>query len=170
MPPKFRTGLGYDSHRFVTGRPLVLGGVIIPFELGLEGHSDADALLHALADALLGAAGLRDIGHYFPDSDDKYKDIASTKILAEVFKKVVKEGYRIGNVDAVIIAERPKMEPHIPAMKAKIARILLLSEKSVSIKATSNEKMGFVGREEGLAALTTVLIYEDDGTDLSVDK
>jgi 2-C-methyl-D-erythritol 2,4-cyclodiphosphate synthase len=163
MKPDFRTGLGYDVHRFARNRTLVLGGVIIPFEMGLEGHSDADVLLHALADALLGAAALGDIGQHFPNSDESLKGAKSTLILAAVFEMVVKKGYLVGNVDAVIIAEEPKMSPHIPVMKEKISRILLIPEEAISIKATTNETMGFVGRKEGIAALANVLIYRDHG-------
>ncbi len=166
----FRVGSGYDSHRFIKGRPLVLGGVIIPCDYGLDGHSDADALLHAIADALLGAAGLSDIGTQFPDTDKRYKDIKSTLLLAEVFKKIVAKGYRVNNVDATIIAEEPKMAPHISIMKKKIARILLIDEDAISIKAKSNENMGFIGRREGIAVIAAVLIFKDNGTILTPDK
>ncbi len=166
----FRVGSGYDSHRFVKGRPLVLGGVIIPCDYGLDGHSDADVLLHALADALLGAAGLPDIGTQFPDTDDKYKDAKSTILLAEVFKMIVSRGYRVINIDTTIIAEEPKMAPHIPVMKKKIARIILIDEDAISIKAKSNESMGFIGRREGIAVMATVLIFKDDGTIITPDK
>lgn len=161
---KLKIGMGYDSHRFVTERPLVLGGVIIPYEYGLDGHSDADVLLHAIADAILGAAGLGDIGRHFPDTDPAYKDVKSTLLLAEVFKKIVAEGYRVGNVDSVIIAEQPKMSSHIPFMQGKIAKILLTPESDISIKATSNEGMGFIGRQEGIAVMATALLYKDHGT------
>ncbi len=170
MNPKIKVGIGYDSHRFVTGRPLILGGVIIPHKSGLDGHSDADVLLHAIADALLGAAGLGDIGTHFPDTDDKYKDAKSTMLLASVFEKVIKQGYIIGNVDSVIIAEAPKINPHIPVMRKKISKILLTDEQNISIKATSNEQMGFIGREEGIAVMATALLYKDDGTISSTDK
>ncbi|MEP0828221.1 MAG: 2-C-methyl-D-erythritol 2,4-cyclodiphosphate synthase [bacterium] len=169
MKPDFKIGIGYDVHQLMVGRPLVLGGIIIPHHRGLLGHSDADVLLHAIADSLLGAAGLGDIGAHFPNTDPQYKDVASTRILAEVFKLIVKEGYQVGNVDAVIIAEQPKISPHIPAMKGKIARILLIDEESVSIKATTNERLGFVGREEGIAAIATSLIYIDHGTVAGTD-
>jgi len=169
MKPDFRVGIGYDSHRFTTGRPLVLGGIIIAHEQGLEGHSDADVLLHALSDALLGAAGLGDIGRHFPDTDMQFKDIQSTKILAEVFKMIVKKGFRVANVDNVVIAEIPKLAPHIDAMRAKIGRILVIPEEQVSIKATTNEKMGFVGREEGIAVIATALLYKDNGTVTGTD-
>jgi len=170
MKPGIRVGLGYDVHQLMIDRPLVLGGVIIPHHRGLMGHSDADVLLHAIADSLLGAAGLGDIGIHFPNTDQRYKDIKSTKILAEVFKMVVSEGYQVGNVDAMIIAEQPKLSPHIPAMRAKIARILVLDDEAISIKATTNERIGFIGREEGIAALATSLIYIDNGTNISTDK
>lgn len=165
-----RIGIGYDVHQFMVDRPLVLGGVIIPHHRGLLGHSDADVLLHAVADSLLGAAGLGDIGLHFPNNDEKYKDYPSTKLLAEVFKLIVKEGFRVGNVDAVLIAEQPRLAPHIPIMRGKIGRILVVAEGDISIKATTNERMGFVGREEGIAALATSLIYRDDGTLSSTDK
>lgn len=167
---KFRVGSGFDSHRFIKDRPLVLGGVIIPCDYGLDGHSDADALLHAIADALLGAAGLPDIGSQFPDTDDRYRNIKSTILLAEVFKKIVAGGYRVNNIDATIVAEEPKMAPHIPVMKKKISRILLIGEDAISIKAKSNENMGFIGRREGIAVLASVLIYKDDGTIITADK
>ncbi len=170
MPPGIKIGVGYDVHRFAAERPLVLGGVIIPYPRGLEGHSDADVLLHAIADSLLGAAGLGDIGSHFPDTDPRYKDIASTKILAEVFTILVKTGYQIGNVDTIIIAEQPKIAPHVSIMKGKISRILMVPEESISIKATTNEKMGFVGREEGIAAIATSLIYKDNGSFPASDK
>lgn len=169
MKPGIRIGTGYDSHRFVVGQPLVVGGIIIPHEYGLDGHSDADVLLHSVADALLGAAALGDIGQHFPDTDPQYKDISSIKLMTEVFRLIVREGYMIGNVDCTIIAEQPKMMPHIPAMKSKLSRILLVPEEKISIKAKTNEKMGFVGREEGIAVISSVLIYKDDGTDLQSD-
>jgi len=170
MKPNIKVGIGYDSHRFESGRPLILGGVIIPYHRGLAGHSDADVLLHAIADALLGAAGLGDIGTHFPDTDDKYKNANSVMLLAAVFEKVIKVGYLVGNVDAVIIAEAPKINPHIPVMRKKIAKVLLTDEDNISLKATTNEGMGFVGREEGIAVLATALIYKDDGTIPSIGK
>jgi 2-C-methyl-D-erythritol 2,4-cyclodiphosphate synthase len=147
-----------------------MGGVIIPHLVGLAGHSDADVLLHAIADALLGAAGLGDIGTHFPDTEEKYKDIKSTILLAQVFEKIIKDGFLIGNVDAVILAEVPKMNPHIPVMRKKISKILVIPEQDISIKATSNERMGFVGREEGIAVIATALLYKDDGTLSPTDK
>lgn len=170
MNPQTKIGIGYDSHRFVEGRPLILGGVIIPHTFGLAGYSDADVLLHAIADALLGAAGLGDIGTHFPDTDTQYKDAKSTKLLASVFEIIIKEGYLIGNVDSVVIAEAPKINPHINVMRKKISKILLTAEQNISIKATSNEQMGFVGREEGIAVMATALIYRDDGTISSTNK
>ncbi|MCX6825701.1 MAG: 2-C-methyl-D-erythritol 2,4-cyclodiphosphate synthase [candidate division Zixibacteria bacterium] len=159
MKPGIKVGLGYDVHRLVLGRQLILGGVVIPYRYGLLGHSDADVLLHAIADALLGAAGLGDIGLHFPDTDSRYKDIQSTRLLAEVSELVRHKGFQVGNIDAVIIAEQPKLMPYIPAMRVKIAEILKIEEADVSIKATTNEKMGFIGREEGIAAMVTSLIY-----------
>ena len=170
MNPQIKVGIGYDSHRFTPDRPLVLGGVIIPHHNGLAGHSDADVLLHAIADALLGAAGLGDIGTHFPDTDDKYKDAKSTRLLASVFEKIIKQGFLIGNVDSVIIAEAPRINPHVPIMRRKISKILVTPEKNISIKATSNEQMGFIGREEGIVVMASVLIYKDDGTISSIDK
>jgi len=170
MAPEIRVGLGYDAHQLMIDRPLVLGGIIIPHNRGLQGHSDADVLVHAIADSLLGAAGLADIGAHFPDTDPDNKDMKSTRLLADVLRMVVQEGFRVGNVDAVVIAEKPKLAPHIPAMKSKLARILLISDKALSIKATTNERMGFVGREEGIAAIATSLIYVDHGTISQPDK
>ncbi len=164
--PKIRIGVGYDSHRFDANRPLTIGGIIIPHTSGLSGHSDADVLLHAIADAILGAASMGDIGMHFPDTDEKYKNIASTKLLTEVFEKIVKKGYLIGNIDTVIIAEYPKMAPHIPKMISKIARVLMVDESRISVKATTNEMMGAIGRGEGIAVIANVLLYEDNGTDL----
>ncbi|PKK84609.1 MAG: 2-C-methyl-D-erythritol 2,4-cyclodiphosphate synthase [candidate division Zixibacteria bacterium HGW-Zixibacteria-1] len=165
-----RIGIGYDSHRFVTGRPLVLGGVIIAHEYGLDGHSDADVLLHAIADSILGAAGLGDIGGHFPDTDMQFKDMQSTKLLSEVFKMIVQKGFQVGNVDAVIIAEKPKLAPHLDAMKSKISRILVVTIDDIAVKATTNEQMGFVGREEGIAVIATSLLYKDHGTVVQPDK
>ncbi len=169
MGPLIKIGIGYDSHRLVADRPLVLGGVIIPYKYGLDGHSDADVLLHAIADSILGAAGLGDIGRHFPDTDPGYKGMKSTLMLAETFQMIVSEGYRVGNVDSVIIAEAPKMSPHIPSMCQKISRILLVDGRSISIKASTNEMMGFVGRGEGIAVMAISLIYKDDGTIITTD-
>lgn len=155
-----RVGFGFDVHRLVEGRPLVIGGVTIPFERGLLGHSDADVLLHAVADALLGAAGLGDIGIHFPDTDPRYKGISSLVLLAEVRERIMAAGWAVNNVDAVIAAERPKMAPHIPAMKANIARVLNVEAAAVNIKATTMEGLGFTGRGEGIAAWAAVTLRQ----------
>ncbi len=147
-----RIGTGYDVHRLVAGRPLILGGVDVPYERGLEGHSDADVLLHAVKDALLGAAAMGDIGRHFPDSDLAYKGISSLKLLAVVGEKLAAAGWRVHNIDAVIIAERPKLTPHFPAMNANIAATLGIGEGQVNVKATTTEGLGFAGRGEGIAA------------------
>lgn len=151
-------GFGYDVHRLVEGRPLILGGVNIPYEKGLDGHSDADVLLHALMDALLGAAGLRDIGYHFPPSDPAYKGADSLKLLEHVVGLLANEGFRPVNCDMTLLAERPKIGPHADAMKAKIAAVLGLEPRRVGLKATTNEGMGFVGRGEGMAAYAVALI------------
>lgn len=145
-------GIGYDAHRLISGRKLVLGGVNIPYEMGLEAHSDGDVLVHAVMDSLLGACGLGDIGIHFPDSDAKYKDVSSIKLLAEVRKIMEKNGFRPVNVDAVIVAQAPRISPHSELMKVNIAEALALSPARVNIKATSTEKMGFEGRGEGISA------------------
>lgn len=156
--PAFRIGQGYDSHRLVEGRPLVLGGVEIPYEKGLDGHSDADVLLHALTDALLGAAALGDIGSHFPPSDPKWKGADSRKLLAEVVKLVHAEGFDVVNADMTVVAERPKIGPHVAAMRFTISWLLDVPVESVSVKAKTNEKMDAVGREEGMAAYAVVLL------------
>ncbi|MBQ3555947.1 MAG: 2-C-methyl-D-erythritol 2,4-cyclodiphosphate synthase [Bacteroidales bacterium] len=155
---KIRVGLGYDVHRLVEGRELWLGGVKIEHSLGLDGHSDADVAIHALCDAILGAAAMRDIGYHFPPSDNKYKNIDSKLLLKDVVKIVKEKGYKIGNIDITICAERPKINPHIPAMINTLAPILDIEKDEVSIKATTTEKLGFVGKEEGIAAHAVVLI------------
>ncbi len=147
-----RTGIGYDVHRLVAGRPLILGGVDVPYERGLEGHSDADVLLHAIKDALLGAAAMGDIGRHFPDSDPAYKGASSLKLLAIVGEKLVAAGWRVHNIDAVVIAEKPKLAPHIPVMNANIAAALGIAVGQVNVKATTTEGLGFAGRGEGIAA------------------
>lgn len=157
-----RIGLGFDVHRLVEGRPLVVGGVTIPYELGLLGHSDADVLLHALADALLGAAGLGDIGMHFPDTDPRYAGISSMLLLAEVKQKVMAAGWVVSNVDAVIVAQRPKMAPHIPEMKLNIAKVLEVAPEVVNIKATTTEGLGFTGRGEGIAAWAAVTLRQGE--------
>lgn len=155
---KIRVGMGYDVHRFEEGRPLWLGGINIPHTHGLAGHSDADVLIHAICDALLGAAALRDIGHHFPDTSAQYAGIDSKILLRETVRLLAGAGWRIGNVDATICAERPKLNPHIPAMQACLAPLMNIEPEDVSIKATTTEKLGFTGREEGMSAYAVVLI------------
>ncbi len=154
-----RVGIGYDVHRFAPDRRLVLGGVEIPHSVGLLGHSDADVLLHAIADAILGAAALGDIGRHFPPSDPTFRDADSLGLLAESVRLVEEAGFRVGNVDATIIAEAPRVLPHAPAMRERIAGVLRITVGDVSIKATTNEGMGFVGREEGMAALAIATLF-----------
>ena len=154
-----RIGHGYDVHRLEEGRALVLGGVTVPWEKGLLGHSDADVLLHALMDALLGAAALGDIGHLFPDSDARYKGADSRALLREVKAVLVRSGYAIGNVDMTLIAQRPKIAPYIPQMRANIAADLGLSVDAVSVKATTEEGLGFTGGGAGMSAHAVALIY-----------
>jgi 2-C-methyl-D-erythritol 2,4-cyclodiphosphate synthase len=156
--PDFRVGLGYDVHPFAEGRSLVLGGVEFPHSRGLDGHSDADVLLHAICDALLGAASLGDIGHHFPPGDPDYAGVASTLLLARVAGMLAEDGWRIVNVDSTVVAERPRIAPQVPAMRARIAAALNIDPAHVSVKATTNEGLGFVGREEGIAAMATALI------------
>ncbi|MDD5364840.1 MAG: 2-C-methyl-D-erythritol 2,4-cyclodiphosphate synthase [Gallionellaceae bacterium] len=153
-----RVGHGFDVHAFAEGRRLIIGGVDIPHERGLLGHSDADVLLHALCDALLGAAGLGDIGRHFPDSDPRYQGIDSRELLRHVVGLLREQGWRIGNVDATIIAQAPRMAPHIAAMAARIAADLLVAASAVNVKATTTEKLGFTGRGEGIAAEAVCLI------------
>ena len=153
-----RIGMGYDVHRLGPDRKLIIGGVDIPYHLGLLGHSDADVLVHAICDALLGAAGLGDIGRHFPDSDMKYKDISSLILLAEVGQKLEELGYYIQNIDSVIKAEKPRLAPYIPTMTHNIAETLSISLDKVNVKATTTEGLGFVGREEGIAAQAVVLL------------
>ncbi|MDO5016912.1 MAG: 2-C-methyl-D-erythritol 2,4-cyclodiphosphate synthase [Porphyromonas sp.] len=160
MMVPFRIGQGYDVHRFEEGRELWLGGVKIDHPKGLKGHSDADVLLHAISDALLGALALRDIGYHFPDTDPKYAGADSKVLLSEVAALVRKEGYMIGNIDATIVAERPKINPHVPEMQRVISELLGVSMDCVSIKASTNERMGFTGREEGILALAVALVYK----------
>ena len=155
-----RIGHGYDVHRLVEGRDLILGGVKIDFELGLLGHSDADVLLHAVSDALLGAAGLGDIGKHFPDTDPKYKGADSRVLLRHVVKLVVEHGYRISNVDVTMIAQKPKLKDHIPQMVRNIAADLQIPESRVNVKATTEEKLGFTGNLEGLRCHAVCLLEE----------
>lgn len=153
-----RIGQGFDAHALVAGRKLVIGGVAIPHEKGLAGHSDADVLIHAVCDALLGAAGLGDIGRHFPDSDSRYKDVDSRRLLREVARLLKERGLKAANVDATIIAQAPKMAPHIPAMRANLAADLGVAADAVNVKAKTTEKLGFVGRGEGIAAEAVALL------------
>ncbi len=155
---KIRTGLGYDVHRLVEGRDLWLGGIKIPHTLGLLGHSDADVLIHAICDALLGAANMRDIGYHFPDTSADTLDIDSKILLKKTVDLIATKGYKIDNIDATICAERPKINPHVPAMKACLAQVMGIDEDDISIKATTTERLGFTGREEGISAYAVVLI------------
>lgn len=155
---RYRSGIGYDVHAFAEGRPLVIGGVTIPHARGLSGHSDADVLSHAIADAVLGAIGERDIGYWFPPSDDSIEGISSLVILQKAAELVAAQGGVIENVDSSLIAEEPKMMPHVPMMKEKIAAALGITADAVGIKATTNEAMGFVGRKEGIAATAVASI------------
>ncbi len=153
-----RVGLGYDVHMFVEGRPLILGGVVVPFEKGLKGHSDADVLVHAVCDAVLGAAGMGDIGEHFPDTDDKFLNISSLKLLDRVQAMAEEKGFCCVNLDTVIVAQRPKMAEYLAAMKLNIAKSLKISACNVNIKATTTEGLGFEGRQEGIGAQAVVLM------------
>jgi 2-C-methyl-D-erythritol 2,4-cyclodiphosphate synthase len=153
-----RVGQGFDVHALVAGRKLVIGGVHIPYEKGLEGHSDADVLLHAITDALLGAAGLGDIGRHFPDTDPRYKDADSRVLLRETAKKLREAGWRVENVDATIIAQAPRMAPHVDAMRSNIAADLSIGAAGVNVKAKTTERLGFTGRGEGIAAEAVALV------------
>ncbi|MDJ1185481.1 2-C-methyl-D-erythritol 2,4-cyclodiphosphate synthase [Roseofilum casamattae] len=153
-----RIGNGYDIHQLGSGRPLILGGVTIPHELGLIGHSDADVLTHALMDAMLGALALGDIGHYFPPTDPQWKGADSLILLEQVNRLITQKGWKVANFDATIVAERPKLKPHLPAMRDRLSRLLHLPVDCASIKATTNEKLGPIGREEGIAAYAVTLL------------
>ncbi|HXZ91329.1 MAG TPA: 2-C-methyl-D-erythritol 2,4-cyclodiphosphate synthase [Burkholderiales bacterium] len=155
-----RIGQGFDAHAFAAGRRLVLGGVAIPHARGLAGHSDADVLLHAICDALLGAAALGDIGRHFPDSDPQYKDADSRMLLRAVAAKLAARGLRAANVDATVVAQAPRLAPHVPQMVANIAADLGLASDRVNVKATTTERLGFAGREEGIAAMAVALVEE----------
>ena len=155
-----KIGTGYDVHRLVEGRPLILGGVKIAHSLGLLGHSDADVLVHAVMDALLGAAGLGDIGLHFPDTDEQYAGVSSLILLEKVREMLLEEGYVVGNIDATIVAQRPKLRPYIDEMKQNIARTLQVDASCVNVKATTEERLGFTGREEGISAQAVCLLYE----------
>ena len=160
-----RVGMGYDVHKLVEERELILGGVNIPHTLGLLGHSDADVLLHAIMDALLGAAALGDIGKHFPDTDEKYKGISSLKLLEHVGKLIEQEGYVIENIDATVIAQKPKLRPYIEEMEENIAKTLHIEKKQINVKATTEERLGFTGREEGIAA--QAISFEHDAAGMS---
>jgi len=155
---RFRVGSGYDFHPFISGRRLILGGVEIPHARGLEGHSDADALLHAVADALLGAAGLADIGNYFPNSDSRYRDVSSLLLLEKVYRLVRGKGFAVGNIDITVLAEEPQIHPHVQAMKANLGRVLYLAPDQIGIKATTMEGRGAIGRGEGIAVHAVALL------------
>jgi 2-C-methyl-D-erythritol 2,4-cyclodiphosphate synthase len=163
LSTSFRTGFGYDVHRFFEGRKLIIGGIEIPFEKGLLGHSDADVLLHAICDAILGALALGDIGKHFPDSDPKYKDAESKKLLNHVFSLMSDFHYEVGNIDCTILLQKPKLAPFISEMRKVIANLLNITVDQISIKATTTEGLGFVGREEGCVAYSTVLLIKKEG-------
>lgn len=158
--PQFRTGLGFDVHRLVPGRALWLCGVKLPHTHGLLGHSDADVAIHALCDALLGAAAMRDIGYHFPDTDSAYSGIDSKLLLSRVVEMLARNGYAVGNADITIMAEAPKINPHVPQMISTLAPLLDVDPGAVSVKATTTETLGFTGRREGIAAMSAVLIYK----------
>ncbi|MFZ3129887.1 MAG: 2-C-methyl-D-erythritol 2,4-cyclodiphosphate synthase [Desulfosporosinus sp.] len=158
-----KVGIGYDVHALVEGRPLILGGVEIPYDRGLQGHSDADVLIHAVMDSLLGALALGDIGAHFPDHDLRYRGISSLALLEQVRKLVQAQGYRIGNMDSIIVAERPKLALFIPQMRVNLARVMNLDKTCVSVKATTTERLGFAGREEGIAAQAIVSLESYGG-------
>jgi 2-C-methyl-D-erythritol 2,4-cyclodiphosphate synthase len=155
-----RTGIGFDVHALKENRKLIIGGIEIPYEKGLEGHSDADVLLHAIADALLGSLSLGDIGQHFPDTDNNFKNIDSSILLEHVYEMVKKNDYVLGNLDSVIALQKPKIIEYIPRMKNKIADILETKSENISVKATTTEKLGFVGRQEGVSAMATVIIFK----------
>jgi len=155
-----RVGIGYDVHRFAVGRRCVIGGVDIPHPMGLSGHSDADVLLHALSDALLGAAGLGDMGRYFPEEDPRWEGVSSLVLLAEVARRLASAGYRVVNADAVVIAEAPRISPHTEKMRANISQTLSIPPDAINVKATTHEQMGCIGRGEGIAAQATCMIEQ----------
>ena len=158
---KIRIGNGYDIHQLGAGRPLILGGVEIPHELGLVGHSDADVLTHAIMDAMLGALSLGDIGHYFPPTDPQWAGADSLMLLSKVHQLVQDKGWQVGNIDSVVVAERPKLKPHIAIMRDRLATLLQVQPDQIGIKATTNEKLGPVGREEGIAAYAVILLFAE---------
>ena len=158
-----RVGIGYDVHRLTAGRPLILGGVTIPSDVGLDGHSDADALTHAIIDALLGAAALGDIGQHFPDTDEAWRGADSMALLQAVVHMLAAAGYAVGNVDAVVVLQHPKLRPYIDAMRERLAAVLAVDTDQVSVKATTSERMGFVGREEGAAVHAVAMLVPLEG-------
>ena len=160
MNPEYRTGFGFDVHAFAENRKLIIGGVEILYEKGLLGHSDADVLLHAISDALLGALALGDIGQHFPDTDESYKDADSMDLLKKVYEMVLQNGYSLGNIDAVVAMQKPKILPYVMKMRENIASLFKVELNMISIKATTTEKLGFVGRGEGVSAFATVLILK----------
>jgi len=160
-PKSFRAGFGYDAHRLVDGRPLILGGVEVPHEKGLEGHSDADVLLHALIDAILGAAGAGDIGSYFPSSDSSLKGISSMRMLALTMERIGGAGWHVENVDGTIVAQRPRLSPYTPGMRQAIARALGIEEDRVNVKSKTTDGLGFTGSEEGMAAYCAVMLSRE---------
>lgn len=160
--PNIRVGFGFDVHRLVEKRQLWLGGILLPHTMGLLGHSDADVLIHAICDALLGAANLRDIGFHFPDTGKEYHNIDSKILLKKTMDLLAEKGFALGNIDATVCAERPKLNPHIPAMKECLAQVMGVCEEQISIKATTTEKLGYTGREEGISAYATVLIVKTE--------
>lgn len=157
-----RIGHGYDVHRFIENRPLIIGGMTIPHSHGLEAHSDGDVLIHAVCDALLGAAGLWDIGHHFPDTDASFKNIDSRVLLRRVISDLTDLGWKVGNIDVTVIAQAPKLAPYIPAMRSVLAEDLAIADTAINIKATTTEKLGFAGRKEGIAAHAVTLILQAD--------
>lgn len=157
-----RIGQGFDVHEFADNRPLIIGGIDIPYERGLIGHSDADVLLHTITDAALGAIGEGDIGKHFPDTDPDFKDADSAKLLEHIWKIVDARGYKLGNIDCTIIAQKPKMAPHIETIRARVAELLQADVSQVNVKATTTEKLGFTGREEGIASMATILLLKKD--------
>ncbi len=159
---KYRTGIGFDVHAFADDRKLIIGGVEIPYEKGLAGHSDADVLLHSITDALLGSLALGDLGNHFPDTDQKYKDADSKVLLRDAYNLIKEKGYKIGNIDAVVSAQKPKLSPFIDEIREVISKLLDTEIENVSIKATTTERLGFVGREEGIAAFSTVLVLKSE--------
>ncbi|HYV90884.1 MAG TPA: 2-C-methyl-D-erythritol 2,4-cyclodiphosphate synthase [Chitinophagales bacterium] len=165
MTPNFRIGFGFDVHRLKRGRKFILGGIEIPNEKGPVGHSDADVLIHAICDALLGAAGLRDIGFCFPNTDQQFKNIDSTLLLKKVCDLLKEKKISIGNIDATVVLEQPKVNPHTDAIKKKLSEVMSISTDQISIKATTNERMGFIGKEKGVAAYAVALIFSRDASD-----